>query len=87
MWETVWQWEQMIGTPRVGRILVDGAPLFQSHGLCDMNSTGLRNAHAKNLHFIGQVVGCSGGMMWSDDEVLMLLALGQVMGWVVGQEQ
>jgi len=28
-----------------------------------MNNTGLRNANAKNLHFIGQVMGRSGGMM------------------------
>jgi len=40
-------------------ILLDGAPLFLAHGLCDMNSTGLRNANAKNLHFIEQVVGRS----------------------------
>ena len=45
-----------------------------------MHSTRLANANMKTLHFIGQVVGWLGGMMWSDDKVLMLLVVGQTVG-------
>lgn len=72
----------MIGAPRVGGILVDEAPLFMACGLCDMHSIGLGNANANNMHFIGQVVGQSGWKIQSDNKVIMLAKVWQMVGRV-----